>query len=123
MYPLLALAGICRRPSAEGVIMSFLLVAPYILTEEGNSLVYHLISLSRERVLVTVALAPESICACGEVKSIVVELEDTEEVFVVGVVSAEQVDFASASSASEGTSHQRMQGAQRVHRLVGLKNE
>ena len=56
---------------------------------------------SKERVLVTVALAPESICALGEVKSMeVVVSEDTDEVFAVGVVSAEQVDVASSSVVS-----------------------
>ena len=59
---------------------------------------YHLISLSNARVLVTVALAPESICALGVVKSMVVGVEDTDEVLVVGVVAAEQVDTASSAS-------------------------
>ena len=54
--------------------------------------------------MVTVALAPESICALGEVKSIeVVVTEDTEEVFAVGVVSAEQVDVASSAVSSEAS--------------------
>ena len=52
-------------------------------------------------MLVTVALAPESICALGEVKSMeVVVTEETEEVFAVGVVSAEQVDVTSSSAVS-----------------------
>ena len=54
--------------------------------------------------MVTVALALKSICALGEVKSIeVVVTEDTEEVFAVGVVSAEQVDVASSAISSEAS--------------------
>ena len=50
----------------------------------------------------TVALAPESICALGEVMSMeVVVTEDTDEVFAVGVVSAEHVDVTSSSASSE----------------------
>ena len=88
------------KPTADGVIINCLFVAPYIFTVAGKSLENHLTFRSRKIKLVTVTLAPESICALGESRSWGSDKGGDVDVLVVGVVASDEADTLSSDRES-----------------------
>ena len=87
---------------AMQVMLNFLFVAPYILTGQGLDFVYHMMLCNKYTRFVTIALAPESICARGSMSVV-----ESGVVLTAGTVSLEAVSsFAGSDSTISLTSEE-----------------